>query len=80
MPQRINSHNLHTLQGIIKVGKNKSRGPAMKVHTDIACFSVLTFHGLVDLAPADLVFLLTDKEWVLSPTSHILIDSHESSF
>lgn len=52
----------------------------MKVRTDIACFNVLTFHGLVDLAPADLVFLLTDKEWVLPPTSHILIDSHESSF
>lgn len=52
----------------------------MKVRTNIACFSVFTFHGLVDLAPADLVFFLTYKEGVIPPTSYILIDSHESSF
>lgn len=52
----------------------------MKVLTNIACFHVFSFRCLLDLASADLVFLLTDKEGVIPPTSHILIDSHESSF
>lgn len=52
----------------------------MKVLTNIACFCVFSFHSLLDFPSADLVFLLTDKEGVVPPTSHILIDSHESSF
>lgn len=32
----------------------------MEVLTDIACFGAFTSHGLVALAAADLVFLLTD--------------------
>lgn len=49
----------------------------MEVLTDIACFSAFTFHGLVALAAAYLVFLLTDIEGSSLP---LPIDRHESLF
>lgn len=77
MPQRIDSHNSHTLQSI-KIWKNQRA--CSKNSYKYCLFTCFSFHSWLDVPSANLVFLLTDREGVIPSPSHALLDSHSHNF